>query len=107
MLYAPFVPRLGMLPDAIQLASVCLIWPSVIFVAGAVLIVTGWLSFPIPTSYWESPTEYVFSDSMSMTALSISRTQVEAAEPAKYEPQNMFCQEDPLLPSGPRPNFPL
>ena len=70
MLYAPFVPRLGMVPDAIQLARVCLICPSDIFVAGAVLTVMGGFGFPIPTLYSDNPTEYVLSDSMSATAFS-------------------------------------
>src|SRR2546425_12578429 len=105
MLYAPLDPKLGIVPDAIQLAMVCLICPSVIFVAGAVLIVMRGLSFPIPTLYCDSLTEYVLSDSMSTAALSILFTQAALAGLEKNGPQYMFYQVEPFFHSGPPPYF--
>src|SRR5260370_24687722 len=86
MLYAPLVPRLGRIPDAIQLARVCLICPSDIFVAGAVLMVMRGLSLPIPTLYSDSPAEYVLSDSISATAFSSLSTQADLPALAKSGP---------------------
>src|SRR5947208_15267249 len=101
MLYAPFVPKLGTVPDAIQLARVCLSCPSVIFEAGAILIVTGGLSFPIPTLYCDSPTEYVLSDSIPATALSILFTQAALSGLEKYRTQYIFCHVTSFFPYAP------
>ena len=86
-MYAPRPPRFGMVPEAIQPASACLICPSDIFAAGAVLMLMKGLTFPIPTLYCDSPPEYVLSDSMSLTAFSTLATQADAEELAKYGPQ--------------------